>query len=92
MAIVCRKCNYQINEEEISVHFWGAVANSVHTAMEFINNIYSTFRKKIEDTPEVKHEKKLCAIANQLKIICPECFQYNGWITIADESEEVEKN
>lgn len=92
MAIVCRKCRYEISEDEINIFFWGAVASSIHTAMEFTNNIYSTFRKKVEDTAEIKHEKKLRAIANQQKIICPECFQYNGWITMADESEEIEKN
>ena len=96
MAIVCRKCNYEISETEINVHVGGAICSFTYEILKCINNICSifnalpNFRKKIEDTPEILQEKKLAAIANQQKILCERCFQYNGWMRIADEAKDEE--
>jgi len=97
MAIVCRKCNYEISENEIKIYVGGAICSFIYQTMELINNLYSscnTFsnvqKKSIKDTPEILHEKRFSAIANQQKIACERCFQYNGWIRIADKSQDKE--
>lgn len=90
MAIVCRKCKYEISEEEINQHYSGAMLDFVKTTMECIISICSIFRKKIEDDQEIKQENKLLGRANYYKIPCSQCFKYNGWIRITDESEEPE--
>ena len=97
MAIVCRKCNYQISEGEINVHYWGAMRDFAYETLRGINNFYasinmiSNFQKKsMKDTPEILHEKKLSSIANQQKILCERCFAYNGWMRIADEATDEE--
>ena len=95
MAIVCRKCNYEISEQEINVHYWGAMRDFAYKILECINNFYSSYnllsnfqKRSIKDTPEILYEKKLSAIANQQKIVCEECFQYNGWMRIANEAKD----
>ena len=94
MAIVCRKCNYEITEDEINVYFWGEILHFFKTTIECINNMYSSFnlisnsqKKAAIDDPAIKQEKKLSAIANQQKIACQRCFKYNGWIRITNEEE-----
>ncbi|MBV8661194.1 MAG: hypothetical protein JO129_03565 [Candidatus Dependentiae bacterium] len=91
MAIVCRKCKYEISEDEISQHYTGIMLNFAKTTMECITCICSIFRKKIEDNQEIKQENKLLGRANYYKIPCCQCFQYNGWIRISDEFDESEK-
>ena len=87
MAIVCRKCNYKISESEINEHYKGFLLKLAKSSIEFSNNMISLFRAKIDDTPEVKQEKILSSRANEYEIRCPKCFQYNGWIRVADENE-----
>ena len=89
MAIVCRKCYYVVSEEEIKEHYWGEMLNFMKIAMEFVNNIYSSFRSRIKDDSEIKQENLLLARANQYKIHCPECFQYNGWVKVASGIEHI---
>ena len=97
MAIVCRKCNYEISEGQIKIHVGGAICSFIYQATEFVNNLYSSYnaylnfqKKSVKDTPEILHEKNLSALANQQKILCERCFEYNGWMRIADEATDEE--
>lgn len=92
MIIVCRKCHYEISEDEISEHFWGVMLNFAALSIElatkiFSNNMFSVFRTKINEDASIKHINKLLGRANQYEMRCPECFQYNGWIKVTDKPE-----
>lgn len=91
MNIVCRKCNYIISEQEINQHYNGVLLNFAKELITLGNNLFTCFRKQtIEEDPKIKYENTLLGRANHYKIRCPQCFQYNGWIKITDESEKIE--
>ena len=93
MIIVCRKCHYEISEEEISEYFWGVMLKFAASSIELANNIFSNgvfsfFRAKIDEEANIKHTNKLLGRANQYEIRSPECFKYNGLIKVTNKSEK----
>ena len=90
MIIVCRKCKYEISEEEINEHFWGIMLKFASASIELVTNIllsFSSLRTRIDEDVTIEHTNKLLGRANQYEIRCPECFQYNGWIKVVSTLE-----
>jgi len=84
MAIVCRKCNYHLTEDEITAHCSGAMFNFIQKIVDFFNNLLLLFIQlnRVEEI-KTRSENTFLGIANQQKIICPKCFEYNGWIIVS---------
>jgi hypothetical protein len=92
MIIVCRKCKYEISEQEINEHFWGIMLKFAAASIELVTNIllsFSSLRTKIDEDATIEHTNKLLGRANHYEIRCPECFQYNGWIKTIGIPEDV---
>ncbi|MBV8661434.1 MAG: hypothetical protein JO129_04790 [Candidatus Dependentiae bacterium] len=86
MAIICRKCNYEISRTTITVYTVGAIAAFITTVLPYLPKPHgATATKKNMTTAEAIEYVKgmaddaLTASANILKLNCPTCSKYEYW-------------
>lgn len=84
MAIVCRKCKYEISKITITVYSIEAIAAFITTVLPYLRKT-----RNITEEDPIKYIKSmaddaLTASANILKINCPTCNKYEYWDLIKD--------